>query len=121
MGSCHDEARKTKYIPSPMHIHTPSPAHTHPRPSPIYHTELSSYLSPYTYFLQLHVLGTAASVMQVSANSHPCPHFSLLVSGLCRFRIDDIKRETPFPVAAVTQLDYLFGKGIEPHYPSNNM
>jgi len=59
---------------------------------------------------KLHLLGTAASVSQVSSTSHPHPHFSLLVRGLCRFRIEEVKRETPFPIAVVTQLDYLFSR-----------
>lgn len=56
-------------------------------------------------------MGTAASVSQVTAWTRPQPHYSLIVKGLCRFRIKEVKRETPFPVAEVTQLDYLNEKG----------
>ena len=55
--------------------------------------------------LQLHGVGTAASVAQVTAWTRPQPHYSLIVKGLCRFRIKEVKREVPFPIAEITQLD----------------
>ena len=61
--------------------------------------------------LQLHGVGTAASVVQVTAWTRPQPHYSLIVKGLCRFQIKELKREVPFPIAEVTQLDYLQKNG----------
>ena len=55
----------------------------------------------------LHDVGTAASVSKVTAISYPQLHFTLALTGLCRFRIVKITRESPFPVAQVNQLDYL--------------
>ena len=51
-------------------------------------------------------MGTAASVQQMTAWSHPSPRYSLVLSGLCRFRVEEIKKEIPFHIARVTQLDY---------------
>ena len=56
--------------------------------------------------LQLHSVGTAASVLQVTAWSHPSPRYSLLLNGLCRFRLEEMRSELPFPTGRVTQLDY---------------
>ena len=51
-------------------------------------------------------MGTAASVQQMTAWTHPTPRYSLLLAGLCRFRVEEVRRELPYPVARVTQLDY---------------
>lgn len=61
---------------------------------------------------EYHDVGTAASVRQVKAYSHPQPHFSITVIGLCRFRVVKVTREAPFPIAQVTQLDYFRSKGL---------
>ena len=51
-------------------------------------------------------MGTAASVQQMTAWSHPVPRYSLVLAGLCRFRVEEVMRDVPFPVARVSQLDY---------------
>ncbi|XP_056008966.1 lon protease homolog 2, peroxisomal-like [Ostrea edulis] len=55
----------------------------------------------------LHSIGTAAVVVQVTGTNWPKPAYTLLVTGLCRFRMQELLQETPFPVATVTQLDKL--------------
>lgn len=37
----------------------------------------------------------------------PKPHYTLLVTGLCRFQILQLLKEKPYPVAEVEQLDRL--------------
>jgi len=54
-----------------------------------------------------HSIGTAALVIQVTGTNWPRPAFTLLVTGLCRFRVDRIVMEVPYTVATVTQLDKL--------------
>ena len=49
-------------------------------------------------------------VVQVTGTNWPRPAYTLLITGLCRFRIDEILQETPYPVARVTQLDKLPGE-----------
>ncbi len=53
----------------------------------------------------LHSVGTAAVVVQVTGTNWPSPAYTLLATGLCRFRIDDLLQESPYLVARVTQLD----------------
>lgn len=53
----------------------------------------------------LHKIGTGAIVVQVHGTNWPQPLYSLLLTGLCRFRIDDLIQENPYPIARVTQLD----------------
>ncbi|XP_042883916.1 lon protease homolog 2, peroxisomal-like isoform X1 [Penaeus japonicus] len=53
----------------------------------------------------LHEIGTAGVVVQVTGTNWPRPSYTLLVTGLCRFRLDSIIQEHPYPVGAVTQLD----------------
>lgn len=55
----------------------------------------------------LHSIGTAAVVVQVTGTNWPKPAYTLLVTGLCRFKLQELLQETPFPVATVTQLDKL--------------
>ena len=55
----------------------------------------------------MHSIGTAAVVVQVTGTNWPKPAYTLLVTGLCRFRLQELLQETPFPVATVTQLDKL--------------
>ncbi|CAD5117976.1 DgyrCDS6716 [Dimorphilus gyrociliatus] len=57
--------------------------------------------------LLLHPIGVAAVVVQVTGTNWPRTSYTLLVQGLCRFKIDSIIQETPYVVAAVTQLDHL--------------
>jgi len=55
----------------------------------------------------LHSVGTAAVVVQVTGTNWPKPAYTLLATGLYRFKIDDVLQETPYLVAKVTQLDKL--------------
>ncbi|XP_029464338.1 lon protease homolog 2, peroxisomal [Rhinatrema bivittatum] len=55
----------------------------------------------------LHRIGTAALAVQVVGSNWPKPHYTLLVTGLCRFQILQLLKERPFPVAEVQQLDRL--------------
>jgi ATP-dependent Lon protease len=43
----------------------------------------------------------------VTGTNWPKPSYTLLATGLCRFKIDDLLQETPYLVAKVTQLDKL--------------
>ena len=61
--------------------------------------------------MQLYSVGTAAVVKQVSARSNPQPHFTLVLIGVCRFKVEEYTKESPYLVAAVTQLDYLSSEG----------
>lgn len=53
----------------------------------------------------LHAMGTAAVVVQVTGTNWPKPLYTLLVTGLCRFRIDKVVMEEPYLIAEVSQLD----------------
>ena len=55
----------------------------------------------------LHSVGTAAIVVQVTGTNWPKPAYTLLATGLCRFKVDNLLQETPYLVAKVTQLDKL--------------
>uniref|UniRef100_A0A803U097 Lon protease homolog 2, peroxisomal n=1 Tax=Anolis carolinensis TaxID=28377 RepID=A0A803U097_ANOCA len=55
----------------------------------------------------LHRIGTAALAIQVVGSNWPKPHYTLLVTGLCRFQILQLVKEKPYPVAEVEQLDRL--------------
>uniref|UniRef100_A0A8C9WGI7 Lon protease homolog 2, peroxisomal n=1 Tax=Scleropages formosus TaxID=113540 RepID=A0A8C9WGI7_SCLFO len=55
----------------------------------------------------LHSIGTAGLAVQVVGSNWPKPHYTLLITGLCRFRVEQLLRERPFPVAVVQQLDKL--------------
>ncbi|XP_006262247.1 lon protease homolog 2, peroxisomal [Alligator mississippiensis] len=55
----------------------------------------------------LHRIGTAALAVQVVGSNWPKPHYTLLVTGLCRFQILQLLKEKPYPVAEVEQLDRL--------------
>ncbi|KAF6078508.1 lon peptidase 2, peroxisomal [Phyllostomus discolor] len=55
----------------------------------------------------LHRIGTAALAVQVVGSNWPKPHYTLLVTGLCRFQIVQVLKEKPYPVAEVEQLDRL--------------
>lgn len=60
----------------------------------------------------MHSIGTAAVVVQITGTNWPRPAYTLLVTGICRFRIESLLQETPYPVAMVTQLDKLPGEEI---------
>ncbi|KAF7244569.1 hypothetical protein EYD10_09055 [Varanus komodoensis] len=55
----------------------------------------------------LHRIGTAALAVQVVGSNWPKPHYTLLITGLCRFQILQLVKEKPYPVADVEQLDRL--------------
>lgn len=55
----------------------------------------------------IHPIGTAAVVVQITGTNWPRPAYTLLVTGLCRFRLESLLQETPYPVASVKQLDKL--------------
>ncbi|GAA6101789.1 lon protease homolog 2, peroxisomal [Tachysurus ichikawai] len=55
----------------------------------------------------LHSIGTAGLAVQVVGSNWPKPHYTLLITGLCRFRVTQLMRERPFPLALVEQLDKL--------------
>lgn len=58
----------------------------------------------------MHHLGTAGIVVQVTGTNWPHPSYTLLVTGLCRFRIDSLIQELPYLVGNVSQLDKLPGE-----------
>jgi len=43
----------------------------------------------------------------VTGTNWPKPTYTLLVTGLCRFKVDELLQESPYLVAKVTQLDKL--------------
>ncbi|XP_070616367.1 lon protease homolog 2, peroxisomal [Erythrolamprus reginae] len=55
----------------------------------------------------LHRIGTAALAIQVVGSNWPKPHYTLLLTGLCRFQILQLVKEKPYPIADVEQLDRL--------------
>ncbi|XP_078400448.1 lon protease homolog 2, peroxisomal isoform X1 [Cetorhinus maximus] len=55
----------------------------------------------------LHRIGTAGIAVQVVGSNWPKPHYTLLITGLCRFQIVEVLKEKPYPVAEVEQLDRL--------------
>ncbi|XP_064239096.1 lon protease homolog 2, peroxisomal-like isoform X1 [Aotus nancymaae] len=56
---------------------------------------------------RLHRIGTAALAVQVVGSNWPKPHYTLLMTGLCRFQIVQVLKEKPYPIAEVEQLDRL--------------
>uniref|UniRef100_A0A8C7QUP0 Lon protease homolog 2, peroxisomal n=1 Tax=Oncorhynchus mykiss TaxID=8022 RepID=A0A8C7QUP0_ONCMY len=52
-------------------------------------------------------IGTAGLAVQVVGSNWPKPHYTLLITGLCRFRVAQLLKEGPFPLAEVEQLDKL--------------
>ncbi|XP_035273607.1 lon protease homolog 2, peroxisomal [Anguilla anguilla] len=55
----------------------------------------------------LHRIGTAGLAVQVVGSNWPKPHYTLLITGVCRFRVAQLLKERPFPVGEVVQLDKL--------------
>lgn len=54
----------------------------------------------------LHSIGVAGMAVQVVGSNWPKPHYTLLITGVCRFRLVELLNERPFPVAKVEQLFY---------------
>lgn len=55
----------------------------------------------------LHKIGTAGIAVQVVGSNWPKPHYTLLITGLCRFSVSTVLKERPFLFAEVEQLDKL--------------
>uniref|UniRef100_A0A3P9Q5Z8 Lon protease homolog 2, peroxisomal n=1 Tax=Poecilia reticulata TaxID=8081 RepID=A0A3P9Q5Z8_POERE len=55
----------------------------------------------------VHQIGTAGIAVQVVGSNWPKPHYTLLITGLCRFRVSSLLKERPFVLAEVEQLDKL--------------
>lgn len=55
----------------------------------------------------LHSIGVAGLAVQVVGSNWPKPHYTLLITGVCRFRLVAVLKERPFPVAEVEQLEQL--------------
>ncbi|KAI9537951.1 Lon protease-like protein 2 [Dissostichus eleginoides] len=55
----------------------------------------------------LHKIGTAGIAVQVVGSNWPKPHYTLLITGLCRFSVTSLLKERPFVLAEVEQLDKL--------------
>ncbi|KAK2841926.1 hypothetical protein Q5P01_012126 [Channa striata] len=55
----------------------------------------------------LHKIGTAGIAVQVVGSNWPKPHFTLLITGLCRFSVSSLLKDRPFVLAEVEQLDKL--------------
>lgn len=52
-------------------------------------------------------------VVQVTGTNWPRPAYTLLVTGLCRFRLDSLAQESPYLVGVVRQLDKLPGEDLD--------
>nr|XP_057944134.1 lon protease homolog 2, peroxisomal isoform X3 [Doryrhamphus excisus] len=55
----------------------------------------------------LHKIGTAGIAVQVVGSNWPKPHYTLLITGLCRFSVSSLLTDRPFALAEVEQLDKL--------------
>ncbi|RWS29489.1 Lon protease-like protein: peroxisomal [Leptotrombidium deliense] len=60
----------------------------------------------------MHPVGTAGIVVQVTGTNWPRPAYTLLVTGLCRFKLESLAQESPYLVGVVTQLDKLPGEDV---------
>uniref|UniRef100_A0AAQ6A5S9 Lon N-terminal domain-containing protein n=1 Tax=Amphiprion ocellaris TaxID=80972 RepID=A0AAQ6A5S9_AMPOC len=52
----------------------------------------------------LHKIGTAGIAVQVVGSNWPKPHYTLLITGLCRFSVSSLLKERPFVLAEVQVL-----------------
>lgn len=59
----------------------------------------------YLLFLSMCRIGTAGIAVQVVGSNWPKPHYTLLITGLCRFRVSNLLKERPFVLAEVKILD----------------
>lgn len=46
-------------------------------------------------------IGTAGIAVQVVGSNWPKPHYTLLITGLCRFSVSSLLKERPFVLAEV--------------------
>ncbi|XP_010787718.1 lon protease homolog 2, peroxisomal isoform X1 [Notothenia coriiceps] len=53
----------------------------------------------------LHKIGTAGIAVQVVGSNWPKPHYTLLITGLCRFSVTSLLKERPFVLAEVKQFN----------------
>uniref|UniRef100_A0A4W6DGL0 Lon protease homolog n=1 Tax=Lates calcarifer TaxID=8187 RepID=A0A4W6DGL0_LATCA len=51
----------------------------------------------------LHKIGTAGIAVQVVGSNWPKPHYTLLITGLCRFSVSSLLKERPFVLAEVNK------------------
>ena len=51
----------------------------------------------------VHSIGTAAIVVQVTGTNWPRPQYTLLAHGLCRFQIERVVKDSPFINAKVVK------------------
>ncbi|XP_071449061.1 lon protease homolog 2, peroxisomal-like [Hetaerina americana] len=68
----------------------------------------------------LHPIGTAAMVYQVASTNWPVTSYTVLVTGICRFRLDKVVMEDPYVVGAVTQLDKFTVNEVNDENPGLN-
>ena len=59
----------------------------------------------------MHSIGCAGIVVQVTGTNWPRPAYTLLVTGLCRFRLETVVVESPYLIGLVQQLDKLPADG----------
>lgn len=55
----------------------------------------------------LHPIGTAAVVVQITGTNWPQPSYTLLVTGLCRFKLEGLIQQSPYLIGLVKQVDQL--------------
>ncbi|RWS09162.1 Lon protease-like protein: peroxisomal [Dinothrombium tinctorium] len=68
----------------------------------------------------MHPVGTAGIVVQVTGTNWPRPAYTLLVTGLCRFKLESLAQESPYLVGNVKQLDKLPGEDISGNADDKN-
>ncbi|XP_077997678.1 lon protease homolog 2, peroxisomal-like [Glandiceps talaboti] len=61
----------------------------------------------------LHPVGTSAVVVQVTGTNWPKPAYTLLLTGLCRFKLERLLQDVPYPIGLVEQLDKLPGEDLD--------
>lgn len=54
-------------------------------------------------FLKIGLINFVFPYFQVVSTNWPQPHYQLLISGLCRVRVEEIINLDPFPTAKVAQ------------------
>uniref|UniRef100_A0A8C2XUI4 Lon peptidase 2, peroxisomal n=1 Tax=Cyclopterus lumpus TaxID=8103 RepID=A0A8C2XUI4_CYCLU len=71
--------------------------------------ELESSVISHSHFLCFCLcrIGTAGIAVQVVGSNWPKPHYTLLITGLCRFSVSSLLKGRPFVLAEVEQLDQL--------------
>ena len=80
-----------------------------PPPSCLCSPTFSGSLSPFPHLCVCRI-GTAGIAVQVVGSNWPKPHYSLLITGLCRFRVSSLLKERPFVLAEVKLIQYQMNK-----------